>query len=175
VLQDVKVSCVVYGQGFCASDKPYFHNFEKRMAVVGWLAERSIEVLLPETELPYPQAIDFLDQEIELARRVDFVVALQPTGTLFGAPTLRSELHDLSQHPELRDKTWVFRPANERFATFDSVVSRLLPEQVLEYAPATYDACKEIRDKVSRIVEVFRLAQVLSRPGAARNLQSTGS
>lgn len=164
---DDDIRCFVYGQGFCGSDKPYFPDFLKRVELADWLQnELNVLALFPETEVrEIPGDPDFLRQELELAREqnVDFIVALQPLDTLAGAPTLRSELHDLANDRSLKERVFLFRPESPppRYNTFDAIASRLPPNQVLEYREDEYVACSAIRDMLCGVVDVVRQAKAL--------------
>lgn len=157
--EGVPLSCFVYGQGFCGSDQSYFPDFEKRALIASWLTEAGVDVRFPETEVP-PGVVDFLAAQIELASHHDLIVALQPKNTLLGAPTLRSELHDVASRKDLREKTWLFCPESGDYATFEAIVSRLNPEHVVRYSDEMYDCCTGIRDRLTRIIEVVRFSKL---------------
>lgn len=151
------VSCLVYGQGSCDEDKPYYRHFVKRLVIRDFLREIGVDAKFPE-ELLDGSEPDTLWSELDLARERDFVVAIQPPEPEKGPPTLKLEVADLFWQDDLRCRVWVFYPLDRPTAIFTQYAERFA-EKAIGFLPDRYDMCEDIRDLLANIVKVVRIAK----------------
>ena len=166
-LADIKsrsrtLNALVFGQGICLEDRPYFPDFQKRLDVAARIEEGGHTARLPETEVapPSPGDRDFLKREVQLAKSYDICVALQPMNTVAGAPTLKLELADLAADPDTRTKVWLFRPDSYGYDAFEAVASRFVDSQVFAYRADIYQQCEEVRDMLDHVLDVAGLPTI---------------
>lgn len=88
------VSCLVYGQGVCEPEAPYYVHYQKRTVIRDFLRGLGVDAVFPEEVLDEADA-DPLWAQLGLARERDFVVAIQPPEPQKGPPTLKMEVAEI--------------------------------------------------------------------------------
>jgi len=155
--RDTFVRIMVYGQGRCDPDAPYYSHYAKRLTVAEALRAEGVDAVFAEDSIVvHSQDDDVLLRQLELAESCDAIIALQPPEPASGPPTLKLEIADISWSI-FRCQFWLFYPQERGLASLDGFITRFPDGRILNYSSEQYARCEFIRDKALGIVDLIRL------------------